>query len=793
MSPSVRTRSHRSGLAAGLGIALFLATVARAGADDSGWPRQFESSSGTFVVYEPQPEDLQGDELTGRAAFSIERPGAAAPVFGVLWLTERVQIDRDSSTVRARDLDVTKVRLPQITPDEARRYEHLVEAEALRWDLSGSVEQLRAGLAAAEKERANVEDLDHAPPRIRFLQQRTLLVVYDGDPALEPIDNSNLEYVANTPYAIVFDPDAHTYYLTGANLWYAARDPLGPWDVVERVPAEVRRVVPPDTSAADVVAGEPPRVLTATEPTEIIVTDGPPRWAPLVGGELLYVANTESDVLRDVNTQEIYLLLSGRWYAAPGEQGPWTWVRPDRLPATFRQIPPDSPKGNVLASVAGTDAADDAVADAEIPQTTAVRRDARDFAVRYDGTPQFDAIPGTSDQYAVNTDAEVIEADGRFYACDQGVWYIADDPNGPWSVSETRPLDIDAIPPSCPVYDTRYVFIYSATPDVVYEGYLPGYFGCFPAYGVVVYGTGYHYRPWRSRRHFYPRPWTWGFHARYNPWLARWSFGTTFGAGFLRVGTRWRPDAVDGPRAHHERWFGPGGFRRPLVGRDLAPLRGWQGRRRLPDALPANLYSRPENARRIARAALREPLHPLAQPLAPTPRPNDVFAGKDGRVYQRDPAGRWRVNDGRAWRPTPAPTTPATPVVPAPSPFGGDTRARRGPSGTFPRSRPVEPPSSGGGRGGRAPAPAMPARPAVRPAPFAPTPGDLEGAFRARQRSGQTVAPGFVPPTPAPQPRQQAAPAPAPSAPPRDREPNRPEPRRDRPNGDRERENHDRR
>ncbi len=73
---------------------------------------------------------------------------------------------------------------------------------------------------------------------------------------------------------------------------------------------------------------------------------------------------------------------------------------------------------------------------------------------------------------------------------------------------------MDDIPPSCPVYNVRYVYIFDATPEVIYMGYLPGYVGCYPYYGTVVYGTGHHYAPWRGRSHYYTRPATWGFHAR---------------------------------------------------------------------------------------------------------------------------------------------------------------------------------------------------------------------------------------------------------------------------------------
>lgn len=743
-------------------LAAAVALAAPAHADEAGWPRQFDNASGSFVVYQLQPEDLSGDVLTGRAAFSLQKPGVANPTFGVFWFTEHVEIDRDSSMVMARSLDVTKVRLPDITPDEASRYEQLIEAQAASWDLSGSLEELQAGLTAAERERASVADLGNAPPRIVFASERAVLIVYDGAPVLEPIEGSNLQRVSNTPYAVVLDPSSHNYYLNGANLWYWAKDPMGPWSALTNVPAAVRAIVPPDTMAADQVEGAPPRVYTATEPTELIATDGPPRYAPLVADELLYVTNTESDVLREVSSQSIYVLLAGRWYRAPSPDGPWSYVRADQLPASFKRITPESPKGNLLASVAGTDQAEDAVADAEIPQTSAIRRNSSGFVVIYDGAPQFEPIPGTSMQYAVNTDAEVIHADGRYYACDQGVWYVADHPEGPWSVSETRPLGVDDIQPDCPLYNVRYVYVFDATRDWVYMGYLPGYVGCYPYYGTVVYGTGHRYRPWRGRHHYYPRPTTWGFHPRYNPWLSRWGFGFSYCSGFFRVGMRWQ----SWPAGQHHgppMWFGPGGYRRPWVDSDMTLLRTRRHDRtrvRPGDRAPSNLYNRPENVGRVDREALRIPLR-LVTRVAPKPAPvpNNIFAGKDGKVYQRDVMGNWKVNSGHNWTPTKAPAVPPTAAWP---PARGGTPGGGSPGNWRPGGAPP-----GGGNGGAAqpvkhswPQPAPTERPvghptqppSVPPAPrpesprISPTPGNLEREFHARERAGQ-VPPIATPPT----------------------------------------------
>ncbi len=739
-------------------------------AQGADWPRRFDSASGTFIVYQPQPERLDGTTVTARAAFSLRRSASAAPEFGVLWFQARVRIDRDSLTVKEDALDVVRVQLPGATDATEHDVERLVEAEAVRWDLSGSLQELRAGLAASAKERLSIENLDHTAPRVLFSTRRALLVVYDGAPQLEPIEGTSLQRVTNTPYAVVFDPAARSYFLAGAGLWYGAPDALGPWSIVAAPPPAVAAAIAPDTSAADMVSGAPPVVITATEPTELIVTDGEPLLEPLVGHELFYVSNTESDVLRDVRTQTVYVLLAGRWFTARGMDDPWVYVPSDSLPAIFKQIPLDSPKGHLLASVAGTEQADDAVADAEIPQASEISRSDHDVAVDWDGPPQFEAIAGTDLRYGVNTDAEVLLADGRYFLCDQGVWYVASDPNGPWSVSDVLPEGLDDIGPECPVYNVRFVGIYDVTPDAVEFGYLPGYLGYYPCRGSVVYGTGYHYRPWRGRGHFYPRPATWGFDARYNPWLSRWSFGVSYWSGFLRIGFHWRSG---GPHPRPYPWLGPGGYHRPLLAQDRSLLRV-RPRARIRTApfaplAPLNLYARSENAKRLVKPGAR-PVGPGIGPGRPARVPNDMYAGRDGKVYQRGADGRWRVNEGGGWKLTPMPAEPAPPVVPvrparkpAPAPLPVTPVVTEKPA-PAPSPLPVTPPVAT-----KKPEPTpMPVTPPVATEKPAPTPAPPPVVTPKPAPTPAPVTPVVVPPTPAP---SKPTPAPQPAAPARTERP----------------------
>ena len=97
----------------------------------------------------------------------------------------------------------------------------------------------------------------------------------------------------------------------------------------------------------------------------------------------------------DVYKRQYYLLLSGRWFSSKSLDGPWSYERGDQLPSSFKKIAPASPIGDALAAVPGTNEAEDAVIDSEIPQTAAIKRSEAKTEVSYDGDPQFQDIPST--------------------------------------------------------------------------------------------------------------------------------------------------------------------------------------------------------------------------------------------------------------------------------------------------------------------------------------------------------------------------------------------------------------
>jgi hypothetical protein len=372
-----------------------------------------------------------------------------------------------------------------------------------------------------------------------------------------------------------------------------------------------------------------------------------------------------------------FVLISGRWFRAKGLSGnQWDYIPADQLPPDFAKIPEGSPKDNVLASVAGTDAAKEAVLDAQIPQTAKVDRRTATTNVTYNGDPVFQKINGTRLEYAVNTSSTVLRYKNRYYTVDNGVWFVSESPAGPWTVSTERPEDLDSIPPDNPDYNSKYAYVYDSDPDYVYMGYTPGYLNSYVYGPTVVYGTGFYYDPWFGS-YYYPRPWSWGFNFGYNPWYG-WSFGYGYSVGWFNFGFGYRWGGWHGgwwgPAVYHPAYWGYGGIYRPysFYGRNVTINRNAYV------SVTNNIYRNRSgvltrnnsrfvsgNGRTFARngAGGGPEGRPFGQtgnragtPGAPgRPSGNNVFADRQGNVYQRAAQGQWQQRSASQWKPTSTP------------------------------------------------------------------------------------------------------------------------------------------
>jgi hypothetical protein len=650
-------------------------------AQEAGWPRDVKLESGVLTIYQPQVDDMDNDILQFRAAVSYKAVASPAPVFGAAWFQSRVEIDREERMVTIVTLEVTDTRFPEGSENVRAEFEQVIKTGLPTWSIDFSLDDLLTSLEASEEQITAANDLNMDPPYIFYRDKPALLIMIDGDPVLREIENSPYKAVINTPYPLILDPGKSTYYLNAAkDVWYQSGKATGPYRYLAKPPADISNMVDQsemEVSDEVVTASNAPEVVVSTNPAELIVTEGEAQFEPLVD-DLLVISNSASDVFMHVSGQRYFIVLSGRWFNSASMEGPWEYVKSDGLPAAFQNIPEDSNQADSRVYVAGTDEAREAVMDAQIPQTAAVSKGRVDIEVTYDGEPRFDKIKGSNLEYAENTASTVLKSGREYYLVEDAVWYVGPSPAGPWDVAESRPDEVDSIPPESPVYNVKYVYIYETTPEVVYVGYTPGYTGSYVYHTTIVYGTGWYYRPWVSPYYYYPRQATWGFHVTYNPWTG-WGFGLSWGWGPFRIGFH-----SGGYWHRHHHWhhrhyggWGAGGYRpRPvhygnnnininnininnpkISTRDnnLYRDKGQAARVRDTRDTPMNREARDrvasadrskvsDRAASVNTGAGRDRAADLGSPG----KQNNVFTDKQGNVYRNTENG-WQKRDSGGW------------------------------------------------------------------------------------------------------------------------------------------------
>ncbi|UXX80573.1 hypothetical protein N7E81_05600 [Reichenbachiella carrageenanivorans] len=655
---------------------IFISRITLGQGDDqtSFWPKEITAEKGTVIMYQPQPELLKGDILEARAAISVTPAGEQAPIFGAIWMTSYLDIDKSERSVNLVSVKVNHVRLPEeVDSTRVKKLKTFLEEEMIKWSFEMNYDQLLATLEEVDViENASFEN---KAPKIIFRESGAILIVVDGEPKFKGLEKG-YEQLINAPAFIV--KKKSKYFLYGGNMWFRAKDNMNSWERLKNPPTSLtslqKKYNPSDEDPLTEKSDEVPEIIMAYEPSELVVTDGKLKFTPIDNTQLLYVDNTESDIFMDINSQNYYILLSGRWFMTKSLDGPWVYAQPEKLSKEFAKIPEESVKGEVLAAVPGTDAAREAVLDANIPQTAAIDRKTATASVTYDGEPKFEPIAETSLASAVNTSSAVFKSKDVYFLCDNAVWFRSATPNGPWVVSDVRPVDIDKIPASNPAYHVKYVYIYDSTPEVVYVGYTPGYVGCYVYGSTVVYGTGYYYSGWYGL-YYYPRPVTYGFSVRYSPYYG-WSMGVSVGfggPGYWYHGVGWwgppvyRPPYYRPPYHHRPPGYRPPGYRPPSS--NHRPPSGGVHQPSTRPATANNLYknrkngvrpstrpsaTRPSNTKPMSRPANRpsgqERYKPATRPAntGSSRSPNNVYTDQSGNVYRKGNEG-WETRQNKQW------------------------------------------------------------------------------------------------------------------------------------------------
>lgn len=645
--------------------------------DPDGWPRKFSTQGGgTLILYQPQVTEWDNFKtIDALSAAEYAKAEFQNPVFGVIGFKGDTTADSVSGDVVISDITVTELNFSALNRDDLSALSVAVGQLLPTGPLTIAQERLTASLAES-KRVADVEGLKADAPTVFVSQTPAILVQTNGEATMAPVEGTDaLQFVVNSNWDILQTTADKIFYLRDEESWLASGELKDGWQAATTLP-EAMSALPDDDNwkaARAAIPAKPfpngaPKVFYSDAPAELIVFDGPPKLEDVPGTALQWASNTENDVFFETSSQTWYLLLSGRWFKSASLDGPWTFTTPD-LPSDFQKIPADTPYYSVRYSVPGTSESDEARLKASIPHTARVEIGSVTPDVSYGGDPDFKPIEGTSVSYATNTNDQVLLVDGKYYVLEEGVWFVGDTPNGPFTVVSEVPEAIYTIPPTSSVYNVTYVRVYRTEPGAVWFGYTMGYLAGYLAWGTYVYGTGWRYPPywgpvgrygWRG---YYPRPVTYGLGAYYNPARGVYGrYGYAYGpyrgiaAGSAynpRTGRYVRGAAVSGPRgtrgfvAAYNPRTNTGAIARG--GHNVYGSWGTAGVKRGSEWARVSGVSSNAGGRGVRwdRASGNQGF------LGETRRGN-VYAGRDGNVYRNTGDGWQKFNNG-GWSPVDPP------------------------------------------------------------------------------------------------------------------------------------------
>jgi len=268
------------------------------------WPQEITTKNGIATVYQPQLEELDGVRLSGRAAISYKENGSDEMEFGAFWFESTLEVNKEERIAIIENVKVIQLNFPAIEDEEKlERARAGLESEMNGRDMATSYDLLLGSLADADQELVMEGQINNDSPQIYFRNEPTVLVSIDGEPVVKQTDDKKLSYVVNSPFFIVKENKSGKYYLKGGEYWHSSSDPEIGWTPDTSIPRDIASFEEknrPEQSAKDSATADldgPPAIIVATEPSELIVIDGEPDYGTIEGTQLLFVKNTESDVI----------------------------------------------------------------------------------------------------------------------------------------------------------------------------------------------------------------------------------------------------------------------------------------------------------------------------------------------------------------------------------------------------------------------------------------------------------------------------------------------------------------
>lgn len=200
---------------------------------------------------------------------------------------------------------------------------------------------------------------DDVVPKVFYSDKPAELMVFEGEPVLEPVEATGLEWASNTTSAVFYHTVSKTWYTLLSGRWFSSTSLDGPWTfATPNLPADflnipddapyyaVRASIPGTSESAEarLKASIPQMARVATDGSvKVEVTySGDPKFEPIEGTSLSYAVNSNEQVIKVAD--KYFVLKDGIWFVGDTPTGPFVVAK--SVADEIYTIPPSSPVYN---------------------------------------------------------------------------------------------------------------------------------------------------------------------------------------------------------------------------------------------------------------------------------------------------------------------------------------------------------------------------------------------------------------------------------------------------------------
>lgn len=201
---------------------------------------------------------------------------------------------------------------------------------------------------------------DGKKPRVFYSDTPAELIVFEGDPALEDVPGTGLQWASNSENDVFFRKEDGLWYILVSGRWFSSSALDGTWtfatsnlpDEFKDIPDDspyyaVRASIPGTSESAEArlkaVIPQRARVATDGSVTVDVSYSGDPKFEQIEGTSLSYAVNTNEQVIQVGD--KFYAVKDGVWFVGNSPTGPFSVAT--AVPDEIYTIPPSSPVYNV--------------------------------------------------------------------------------------------------------------------------------------------------------------------------------------------------------------------------------------------------------------------------------------------------------------------------------------------------------------------------------------------------------------------------------------------------------------